>query len=129
VSDDLSPAHAAVLALPPVERYQHLLERCAATERLWGLRDEEGWAMVGDAEGGVFFPVWPERELAEVCATGEWEQYGPSAIPLVEWLNAWLPNLAGEGWGVAVFPGPQGDGVHASADELRVDLERALRPS
>ena len=129
MAEPLDPRIAEVLALDPAGRYQHFLERCAATERLFGLRDEEGWAMVGDGEGGVFLPVWPEAELATLCATGEWGEYAPATIPLVEWLSAWLPNLAEEGWGVAVAPAPEGQGVHTTADELRTDLERELRRS
>ena len=96
-------------------------------EELWGLRDEEGWATVGDEGGAVFLPLWPHAELAALCATDSWEAYRPEPIRLVELLAAWLPSLAEEGWGIAVFPTPAMAGAHVPSDELRADLERAIR--
>ena len=104
-------------------RYRHWLERCADTGLVWGLRGEDGFAVVGDEEGKVHLPVWPDSPFAAACATDDWSSYAPDSIALAEFLSAWLPNLAEQGWGVAVFPGPEGRGVHLSSDELRADLE------
>ena len=126
----LPPARQeSLLALGAEERYRYAVSQAIAAEGLWGLRDEEGWATVGDEGGGVFLPLWPHPELAALCATDSWEAYRPEAIRLVELLAAWLPSLAGEGWGIALFPTPAMAGVHVPCDELRADLERAIRGS
>lgn len=104
-------------------RYRHWLERCADTGVVWGLRDADGWALVGDDDGKVHFPVWPDEAFAAACAVDAWSEHEPGSITLAEWLSAWLPNLAAQEWGVAVFPGPEGRGVHVTSDELRSDLE------
>jgi hypothetical protein len=118
-----------LLALGGEERYRYAVTRCVADEELWGLRDEEGWATVGDENGRVYLPLWPHAELAALCATESWGAYAPEAIRLVELLAAWLPSLAEEGWGIAVFPTPAMAGVHVASDQLRADLERAIRGS
>ena len=116
-----------LLALGAEERYGYAVRQAVSAEALWGLRDEEGWATVGDESGAVFLPLWPHAELATLCATEAWAGYRPEAIPLVELLAAWLPSLAEEGWGIDVFPTPAMAGVHVSSDDLRGDLERAIR--
>ena len=37
-----------------------------------GLRDDEGWATVGDEDGAVYLPLWPHREMAALCASEAW---------------------------------------------------------
>jgi hypothetical protein len=124
----LTPARRAdLLALGAEERYRYAVSQAVAAEQLWGLRDEEGWATVGDESGAVFLPLWPHAALATLCATDAWAAYRPEAIPLVELLAAWLPSLAEEGWGIAVFATPAMAGIHVASDELRGDLERAIR--
>ena len=128
VGRPLPPARQeSLLALGAEERYRYAVTQAIAAEELWGLRDEEGWATVGDEGGAVFLPLWPHAELAALCATDSWEAYRPEPIRLVELLAAWLPSLAEEGWGIAVFPTPAMAGAHVPSDELRADLERAIR--
>lgn len=128
VGRPLPPAQQeSLLALGAEERYRYAVTQALAAEELWGLRDEEGWATVGDEGGAVFLPLWPHAELAALCATDSWEPYRPEPISLVELLAAWLPSLAEEGWGIAVFPTPAMAGAHVPSDELRADLERAIR--
>lgn len=128
MSPPLSTARAdALLAMDGEARYRYLVTESVAGEEAWGLRDEEGWATVGDEEGKVYLPLWPHAELAARCATDTWQAYRPEAIRLVELLAAWLPSLAEEGWGVAAFPTPDGAGVHVDCDRLRADLERVVR--
>lgn len=128
VGTPLSPARRDdLLALGAEERYRYTVAQAVSGEQLWGLRDEEGWATVGDEEGGVFLPLWPHAELAALCATETWAAYRPEPIRLVELLAAWLPSLGEEGWGIAVFPTSSMSGVHVTSDELRSDLERAIR--
>ena len=128
MAEPLSPSRRdELLALGAEQRYRYAVTAAVADEGLWGLRDDEGWATVGDDGGAVYLPLWPHAELAALCATDSWAAYRPEPINLVELLAAWLPSLGEEGWGVAVFPTPAMAGVHVPSDELRGDLERAIR--
>ena len=130
VGGPISPSKQdELLALEAEARYRYALKQAVAGEELWGLRDDEGWATVGDEGGAVYLPLWPHGEIAALCATDAWAAYRPEPIRLAELLAAWLPSLAEEGWGIAVFPTPAMAGVHVGSDELRGDLERAIQES
>ena len=112
----------SVIALSGSERYAHLIKRVADAEEIWSLRGPDGWALAGDAERELV-PVWPHPRYAAACAADQWSGAQPVAIPLVEWLTAWLPGLEGDGRAVAVFPAPGAKGVVVEAARLRADLE------
>ena len=116
---------ASVLALSGPERYAHLIKRVADEKEIWSLRGEGGWILAGEA-GRELVPVWPHPRYASACTTGDWAGAEPAAIPLDEWLAAWLPGLERDGRAVAVFPTPGGKGVVVEATRLRADLEAEL---
>ena len=116
---------ASVVALPASERYTHLIKRVADEEAIWSLRGQEGWLLASEA-GRELVPVWPHPRYASACATGDWAGADPAAIPLDEWLAAWLPGLERDGRAVAVFPTPGGKGVVVEVTRLRADLEAEL---
>lgn len=116
----------AVIGLPGPDRYGYFIKRVADTEEVWGLRDDDGWASLGDDSGQVCFPVWPHPRFAEALATDEWASYRAAAIPLSSWLEDWLPGLEEDGSQIAVFPSPAGQGVVVSCKELEAHLENEL---
>jgi hypothetical protein len=119
----------AVSGLPAPERYSHFLRHVADWGEVWGLKAAGGWVMSADDRGRRLMPVWPNPRYATVCATGDWADATPTAIPLDRWREAWLPGMQRDGIGLAVFMRPNGQGVlvepdrHASdLDEVRADL-------
>ena len=117
----------AVLRLDGAERYKHFVKRVADAERAWGLW-KSGWALMADHEGNAVFPIWPAREYASLCATGDWDGYVPNEIALEHLLDELLPELEAKQTRPGVFPTPNGRGVTASVGELvgalRLELER-----
>jgi hypothetical protein len=123
---DVTPKEMdAVLKLPAPKRYEHFIKRVADTQRAWGLY-QAGWALAGDADQNQLFLLWPAREYAQLVASGEWQGYEPKELTLEELLSELLPRLIGDGVGVGVFFGPDGQGVTPSAQRLRADLENEL---
>ena len=117
---------AAVSALPAADRYSHFLAQVADWEEVWSLRGPSGWVLAAADDGRPLVPVWPHARYAEACAAGGWAGSAPAAISLDRWLEAWLPGLARDGRGVAVFPVPSGAGVPVEAERLAADLSEAL---
>ena len=74
---------------------------------------------MADDDERQLFPVWPESEFAEACATGEWDLYRPEAIPLDLFLTEWLHRLDTDGLSIAVFPTTSNKGVVVSPCDLR----------
>src|SRR5277367_997774 len=93
---------AAVLALPGPVRYSHFIKRSADARRVWGLFSG-GWALAATADETPVFPVWPAREYAALCATGDWSEYEPRDIGLDDFFAWLLPKLREDGTLLGVF--------------------------
>lgn len=117
----------AVLQLDGAGRYAYFVKRVADWETAWGLW-QNGWTLVADDVGAAAFPLWPAREYAEACASGEWVNCEPAEITLEDLLETLLPQLEKDGVSVAIFPTPLNTGtvvVPASlADDLREEGEQ-----
>ena len=77
-------------------------------------------------DGKPVFPLWPEREYAELCISGDWAEYQPESIDLDEVLDSMIPML--REWGIlpGVFFTMHDGSVNANVDELEADLREEL---
>jgi hypothetical protein len=121
------PEFTSVSALPAPERYGHFVKQVVDFEAVWSLRNASGWVLSGDADGRELVPVWPHARYAAACATDEWADCEPIAIPLDQWLSRWLPGIQRDQTLVAVFPVPGVGEIPTSADRLLQDLEAELQ--
>lgn len=112
-----SPANPA--SLPADERFEFFLSAVTDAQEVWGLYDDEGWAVAAtdDSETPVF-PLWPARAYAQACATEDWEGFEACAIALDELLDELLPELEADDVALTLFPTPTGQGIPMSADAL-----------
>ena len=77
------------------ERHDRFIVRVVASGEVWGLKSDAGWCASpsnGDARRTVM-PFWSDRAYAGQCAREEWVGYVPTAIPLPQFLERWLPGL------------------------------------
>ena len=112
----------AVTALAGPDRYSHFIKVAADQRSVWGLY-QSGWALMQDATGRSYFPVWPAEPYAEQCAVADWQGYVSREIDLDTFLEVLLPKLQASDTELAVFPTPADKGV---VPEIAV-LERDLR--
>ncbi|MBS7531573.1 DUF2750 domain-containing protein [Hazenella sp. IB182353] len=115
----------AVLALSGPKRYSHFIGRVVNFEEAWGLWND-GWALAQTDEQQLAFPLWPAREYAQKCATGDWINYKPEIIPLEDLMHELLPILRNDGVLPAVFMTPHEKGVTPTVEEFLKDLEFEL---
>lgn len=113
----------AVLRLDGPSRYEHFVKRVVDTEEIWGLW-KDGWVLMKNGDGLLVFPLWPAREYAELSRIGDWVEYEPKAISLVELLDDLLPGFVERGILPGVFPTPSGKGVTPTADELAAAIRK-----
>jgi hypothetical protein len=111
----------SVLLLPAPKRYEHFIKQVVDWEEAWGLYSD-GWALAGADEGEKVFPLWPAKEYAALCATGQWSTYSPKAIPLDDVLEALLPRLDSDRVLVGVFYTPADTGITVAARQLLEEL-------
>jgi hypothetical protein len=116
----------ALLSSPGPARFKHFIGRAANFERLWGLRDANGWVLSADETGAPGFPVWPHPDYAAACATGAWAANVPAEIDIYEFTEDWLPDMAAREVSVAVFPTPSMKGVWMRPEELQQYLTEEL---
>ena len=111
----------SVLRLPGPKRYEHFIKQVADREEVWGLYSD-GWALAGTDEGEEAFPLWPAKEYAALCATGDWSWSSPKGIPLEDLLEALLPRLTDDHALAGVFPTPDDKGVTVAPNQLLNNL-------
>jgi hypothetical protein len=115
-----------ILALPSRERYGLFLQLAVDWEEVWGLHSDDGWVLSSAGDGRDLFPLWPHPQFAAACAHGGWSGTAAAAVPLDELLSDLLPILEEDGMAIAVFPGPDGEGVLVTPAELKQDLQAEL---
>ncbi len=117
----------ALLSLPAPERYDYFIKRVAELETVWGLY-QDGWALAATDDGRSIFPVWSERQFAELCATRDWAGYEPAEIPLQDFIEELLPKLQADGVELGVFYTPNDRSVvprfQQVIDDINHELER-----
>lgn len=83
------------------ERHERFVRVVTETREVWGLQSEEGWCTSPShgarTEGCTVLPFWSARAYAARCAEDEWARYEPGAIPLFEFVIAWLTGMAADG--------------------------------
>lgn len=109
-----------VINLTASERYKYFIRKISDFEEVWGLKDEEGWALMGNDEQ-VLFPIWCEMEFADLC---KWDKYQATAIPLNDFMEKLLPKLEEDNILLAVFPTPKGQGIIRKIADVRSDIEK-----
>lgn len=77
------------------ENYDIFIEDAIATGCVWGLENEEGWALCSsnDNDDVDVMPLWSQPEYAKAHCIEEWSSYKPVPISLEEFLDDWLPGM------------------------------------
>lgn len=115
----------AITAQSAHDRYVYFVKVVADWEVVWGLYDD-GWAMAGNDDGEIIFPMWPAKEFAQLCAINEWAGYKPRSIPLEEVMDVVLPELQEEGIVPGLFFRPSSEGATRTVEQLLNDLNIEL---
>lgn len=112
----------AVEKMNAEQLYAFFIHEAVAQQKIWILTDHYGSVMLNtDDEDCV--PVWPNVELAEAWATGEWAGCNAQEISLETWYSRWTPGLEEDGFAVVICPVESQDGLVAYPE----DLDKALR--
>jgi len=115
----------AVLRLTAPERYSHFIKKVVGWKQLWALYDD-GWAMSETKDGILVLPLWPEKEYAELCSSGDWSNFKPRCIELDDVLDNMIPMLRERGILPGVFFTTSYGSINADVDELERDLRKEL---
>lgn len=82
--------------LNAADRYDYFIRHCADFGEIWGLfAGADNWIIIKDAAGDEIFPVWPHKELAELCMFREHQEMGaiPRLISFDSFVNHCIPDM------------------------------------
>lgn len=113
-----------VLKLDNEKKYEYFIKKITDFEEVWSLKDEEGWASLGDNDK-IYFPVWATKEYADLCISEEWEGYESGSIYLPDFIEKWLPGLKKDEIRITVM-WHKGKGIDVDWDTLLEDIEAEM---
>lgn len=98
---------------------ESFLDAIVETKKIWLLEAMTGmFAMLEDAEGNSYIPVWETEERAKKAAVEDWEDYEVTDMGFSE-LAVWLKELARDEIDIAVSPDKDGEITAISSSNFR----------
>lgn len=109
---------------PGEKRYDYFVKEVAKNEEVYGLSDEEGWALLGDDADADILPLFPAAELAEAfrVAVG-FDEYQVEPLDVNELMD-WMDDMVEDNLLIAVFPNPELNGAVVDPQVLKADLQK-----
>lgn len=95
------------------------LNTIAETRKVWLLEAMTGmFAMLEDADGNSYIPVWETEDLAKKAAKEDWESYEVTEMGFSE-LAIWLKELSRDEIDIAVSPEKDGEIMAIASSNFR----------
>ena len=95
------------------------LDKIAETRKVWLLEAMTGmFAMLEDADGNSYIPVWETEELAKKAAKEDWESYEVTEMGFSE-LAVWLKELSRDEIDIAVSSEKDGEIMAIASSNFR----------
>lgn len=113
---------AAVFKLPGDKRLEQFIASVKGSQTVYGISDDEGWALLGDNDDTDILPLFQAPALAEAFrkAAG-FDGYEVEEVEMDELLE-WLDDLEADGAMVAVCPNTRFEGPIVEPASLKKDL-------
>ena len=104
------------------ERMALFIETVAKNKAVFGISDEEGWALLGDNDDTDILPLFHDASLAEAFRkSAGFEGHDIEEVELEE-LFEWLQDLDEDNAMIAVCPNTHFDGAIVEPAQLMADL-------
>jgi len=86
------------------ERHEQFIKKVCETGKVWGLENDEGFAMSSsseyeseDGEALELMCFWSDLSLAKACKKDEWTDYRTSEVELGDFIENWCTGMADDG--------------------------------
>lgn len=112
----------ALFKLSGEKRLAHFIETVAKNQSVYGISDEEGWALLGDNDDTDILPLFQDAALAEVfLKAAGFEGHEVEEVAMEELMD-WLQELDEDGAMVAVCPNTHFEGAIVEPAQLMTDI-------
>jgi Protein of unknown function (DUF2750) len=116
----------AILSLPAPKRYDHFVKRVVGWGCVWML-DDDDWVLAETDDGTSILPIWPDREYAERCISGDWDKCSAKSLPLEQFLDVLVPSMIEKGIEPGVFFSDEKGAINVQLHELVRDLRSEMK--
>lgn len=112
----------ALFKLSGEKRLAHFIETVAKNQSVFGISDEEGWALLGDNDDTDILPLFQDAALAEAfLKAAGFEGHEVEEVEMEELLD-WLQELDEDGAMIAVCPNTHYEGAILEPAQLMTDI-------
>ena len=115
----------SVLKISPEKRYKYFINRVADSGLLWAGYDSN-WVTLQDENRYKLFPVWPNKEFAQLFFEKNSRNYLPKHIEVHDFIENFLIDLGEQNIAILVFPTPEKTGSTVCHQTLYNDLTQEL---
>jgi Protein of unknown function (DUF2750) len=126
-SQHMTPTEVANFFKQPGEkRLAKFLETAHQEQCVFGISDDEGWAMLGDDDDTDIVPIFHDHSVAEAFrkAAG-FDDCAVEKVPMDE-LFEWLDEMEEDEMMVAVCPNTRYEGAIVEPSQLKADLIKKI---
>ncbi|WP_144558336.1 DUF2750 domain-containing protein [Shouchella miscanthi] len=106
------------------KRYEAFIKIICREEMLYTISIAGKFTILQE-DGQFYFPVWPVKDFADKCLTGNWLEGKIVCINFEEWVSLILNYFEKENIKVAVFPNDS-TYLAVEAKKLLIDIEKEL---
>lgn len=117
------------MAADPQKLHRKFVSDSVSTKKVWGLKVDDNWAVSksADFEDAEVLVFWSDKNLADACATDDWEDYKSEEIDTAEFLTEWLPGMQEEGIAVGTNWSTELEGLEMDPISLALELITEIR--
>lgn len=107
------------------ERYDYTIREIVKLEQAWIIATPENIVTILDEHGDEILPIWPHKEVADICILDEMKHDGwyVKNITLSVFLEKCIPDMDKSGVAFGVFFNKQRESYTVSAESLISDIE------
>jgi hypothetical protein len=115
-----------VVSLNPEKRYSYFIKKIADRESVYTLTTQKGEVANSNLECKTLFPLWSDKEYAELCKVAGWENFNVVELSLDDLESNIIKTIAKSGDLLNIFPVGDKMGLIVDAAEFKRDLDREL---
>ncbi|MBV8389168.1 MAG: DUF2750 domain-containing protein [Mucilaginibacter sp.] len=113
-----------LLALNSSDRYWYSIREIVKLELVWAISTDDSWVTFVDKNGDEIFPIWPHKEIAEICVFEELkvENYFIKAIKFELFIKYCIPDMEEDNISFGMFYNKGREALVVNPQQLFTDL-------
>lgn len=107
------------------DRYSYSIREFVKLEKIWAISTPDSWVTFVDNDGDEIFPIWPHKEVAEICVFDEMKVKGfyVESIDYEKFKEFCIPDMFSDDIRFGVFYNENRQGNTIDGKGLLEDLK------